>query len=121
MKNAQNTRTLLSLTALLALLTFVTSAASPEPRRTPVSVRVRMQRLLGLSPQQAPPRAELVANSSDSEMLTEDFRFQADRDNWVPAVLLKLIAKPGRLPASHLSSRHGRNAATTHRPPAATD
>ena len=68
----------------LILLSPITTTAQKQP-----SVRVRMGRLLGLSPQKTPPKVEILRTSEEADLVLEDLRFQADHDNWVPAIVVK--------------------------------
>ncbi len=63
------------------------------------SVRVRMSRLLGLAPQKTPPKVEILQTSEDGDVVIEDLRFQADSDNWVPAMVVKPRGAAQKLPA----------------------
>ncbi len=83
-----------SLLLALTLLHTVTTTAQKQP-----SVRVRMERLLGLSPQKTPPKVEILKTSEEGDVVIEDLRFQADADNWVPAMIVKPRAASQKLPA----------------------
>jgi dienelactone hydrolase len=63
------------------------------------SARARMRRLLNLPREAAAPKAEIVRQSADQEMAVEEVRFRADRDAWVPAIVVKPRAAPQPLPA----------------------
>jgi dienelactone hydrolase len=92
-------RGLLNLIALLVLLACVGATVSLKPRPASESVRSRMQRLLGLPQEKAAPKVEVLAHSADSEMIIEDIRYQAAQKMWVPAMVLKPLKAPPRLPA----------------------
>lgn len=83
-----------SLLMALTLLQPVSTTAQKQP-----SVRVRMERLLGLSPQKTPPKVEILQTSEDGDVVIEDLRFQADSDNWVPAMIVKPRNTTQKLPA----------------------
>jgi dienelactone hydrolase len=78
----------------LILLSPITTTAQKQP-----SVRVRMGRLLGLSPQKSPPKVEVLRTSEEADVVLEDLRFQADHDNWVPAIVVKPRNASQKLPA----------------------
>ena len=78
----------------LILLCPITTTAQKQP-----SVRVRMGRLLGLSPQRSPPKVEVLQTSEEADVVLEDLRFQADPDNWVPAIVVKPRKASKKLPA----------------------
>ena len=79
--------------ALILLCTGDTTAQK-QP-----SVRVRMNQLLGLSPQKMPPKVEILHTSEEGDVIIEDLRFQADSDTWVPAMVVKPRGVTRPLPA----------------------
>lgn len=83
-----------SLLVTLVMLDPITSTAQKQP-----SVRVRMERLLGLSPQKTRPQVEVLRTSEEADVVLEDLRFQADHDNWVPAIVVKPRHAAPKLPA----------------------
>ncbi len=83
-----------SLLVALTLLHPITITAQKQP-----SVRVRMQRLLSLSQQKTPPKAEVLRISEEDDVIIEDLRFQADKDNWVTAMVVKPRTATRPLPA----------------------
>jgi dienelactone hydrolase len=90
------TTTLLNLAALIGLLTC--AAETIAQKRDAETVRSRMQRLLELSHEKITPKVELLQKREDEGLAIEDLRFQADRDTWVPAIVVKPIASSQRLP-----------------------
>src|SRR5262245_30358963 len=66
---------------------------------TTESARVRMRRLLSLPQEKAPLAAEVLQKSEDGEVAIEDIRFRAERDVWVPGIVVKPRATSTPLPA----------------------
>ncbi len=83
--------------SLLVTMMLLCAIQTTAQRQT--SVRVRMQRLLGLSPQKTPPKVEILRTSEEGDVVLEDLRFQADSDNWVPAIVVKPRGASQKLPA----------------------
>jgi dienelactone hydrolase len=93
-------RMALELTALLSIgaLPIATFGwQSPGPSQS--SGRARMRRLLHLPPESAAPRVEITQKSEDQDIALEDLKIQADRDNWVPAIVAKPRSASKPLPA----------------------
>src|SRR5262245_39205214 len=93
-----------ALTALLALLvapiaTVGQQRAASAPGASSASGVPRMRRLLHLPQETAPPKVEVLRKSEDQTIALEDIKFQADRDNWVPAIVAKPRAASQPLPA----------------------
>jgi dienelactone hydrolase len=84
----------LSFLVTLMLLEPISTTAQKQ-----ASVRVRMERLLGLLPRKAPPKIEVLRTSEEADVVLEDLRFQADHDNWVPAIVVKPRNASQKLPA----------------------
>jgi dienelactone hydrolase len=59
----------------------------------------RMRRLLNFTRPATPPKVEILGNSGDEVISLEDLKFQADSQNWVPAIVAKPKKATGRLPA----------------------
>ncbi len=83
--------------SMLLLLLLLCPLQTTAQKQT--SVRVRMERLLGLSPQKTPPKVEILRTSEEGDVVIEDLRFQADSDNWVPAMIVKPRVTSQKLPA----------------------
>src|SRR5262249_13962290 len=94
----------LGILALMDLLggstqTFGQRSAVSAPGAAPESGLSRMRRLLNLPQADAAPKVEVLRESGDQEITLEDIKFQADRDNWVPAIVAKPRAASRPLPA----------------------
>ncbi len=89
---------LLGLAALLALFGGFTETISQQ-RAASSSARSRMRRVLHLPQEEAAPKVEVLGKSSDQDIALEDIKFQADRDNWVPAIVAKPRAATQPFPA----------------------
>jgi dienelactone hydrolase len=92
--NAIQIRTLL----ILALLACAPEAIGQQPRAAE-SARARMRRLLSLPPEKSPLAAEVLQESADDEVAIEDVRFKAEKDIWIPAIVVKPLKASQSLPA----------------------
>ncbi|MGH9767607.1 MAG: dienelactone hydrolase family protein, partial [Blastocatellia bacterium] len=66
---------------------------------TPGSAGARMRQLLSLPREKTPVAAEVLQKSDDGALAIEDIRFRAERDVWVPAIVVKPRAASTPLPA----------------------
>jgi len=94
----------LGLIALLALFGGSTKIAGQRRAASgtgasSISGLSRMRQLLNLTQEKAAPKVEVLQKSSDQDIALEDIKFQADRDNWVPAIVAKPRAGAQPLPA----------------------
>ncbi|MGE3434528.1 MAG: dienelactone hydrolase family protein [Blastocatellales bacterium] len=81
------------------LTLLMCAAETIAQHATPQSARVRMRRLLSLPQEKTPLATEVLRKSDDGEFVIEDIRFRAGRDEWVPAIVVKLRAASTALPA----------------------
>src|SRR5215510_7384809 len=94
----------LALAALLALFAIPIATvdgqrAASAPSASSSLGRSRMRQLLHLPQETAAPKVEVLQKSEDQKIALEDIKFQADRDNWVPAIVAKPRAAAQPLPA----------------------
>ncbi len=89
---------LFGLTMLLAIVGGLTAAVGQQ-QTAPGSGVSRMRRLLHLPQEKTAPKVEVLQKSSDQEISLEDIKFQADRENWVPAIVAKPRNAAQPLPA----------------------
>ncbi len=87
------------LAVVSALLISAAGAIGQERRATAESAQSRMRRVLSLPQEKTPLSAEVLQKSADGEMALEDIRFRAERDVWVPAIVVKPLASTQPLPA----------------------
>src|SRR5262245_40341684 len=80
----------------IALLLPVLLIGQSARRGTAVE---RMRELLSLQKDNRPLTPEVLAKSDDGELTIEDLRFNAGKDVWVPAIIVKPRAASNRLPA----------------------
>src|SRR5262245_43429768 len=107
----------LGLIALLALFGGSTKIAGQRRAASgtgasSISGLSRMRQLLNLTQEKAAPKVEVLRKSEDQDITLEDIKFQADRDNWVPAI----VAKPraGAQPLSAIICLPGTNGTRQH-------
>ncbi len=97
---ACNARAVFAGGLILAVLIYPPNITLSQKQRTkPETVRARMQRLLGLSPEKFTPKVEVIQKTEEGDVAIEDLRFQADRETWVPAIVVKPRAASQKLPA----------------------
>jgi len=70
-----------------------------QQRAASIRARSRMRQLLQLPEDNAAPKVEVLQKSAEQDIALEDIKFQADRDNWVPAIVAKPRAATQALPA----------------------
>jgi dienelactone hydrolase len=83
---------------LTALIGLLGNAVAQRPIKQE-TVRSRMQRLLGLSSEKFTSKVEVIRKTEEGEVAIEDLRFQADRETWVPAIVVKPREAAQKLPA----------------------
>jgi dienelactone hydrolase len=86
------------LMALVVLFGGLTETISQQ-RAASVPARSRMRQLLHLPQENTAPKVEVLRKSVEQDIALEDIKFQADRDNWVPAIVAKPRAATQPLPA----------------------
>jgi dienelactone hydrolase len=89
---------MLGLMALVVLFGGLTETISQQ-RAASIPTRSRMRQLLHLTQENAAPKVEILRKSVEQDIALEDIKFQADRDNWVPAIVAKPRAAAQPLPA----------------------
>jgi dienelactone hydrolase len=82
---------------LLLVILLICTAGTPAQKVD--AVGVRMQRLLGLTSEKFTPKVEFIQKTEEGDVVIEDLRFQADRETWVPAIVVKPRAAAQKLPA----------------------
>lgn len=85
--------------SVLLLIALMLLCPAQMTAQKQLAVRVRMERLLGLSPQKTRPQVEVLRTSEEADVVLEDLRFQADNDHWVPAIVVKPRHAAPKLPA----------------------
>ncbi len=63
------------------------------------SVCSRMRSLLGVRVDKSAPGVEVARQGTDGDMVIQDIQFQGDQETWVPALVLKPLVTPEKLPA----------------------
>jgi dienelactone hydrolase len=71
---------------------------SGRPELAPAPV-LKMRRLLDLPREHAPLAPESLHKSDDGEVALEDVRFKAEKEIWIPAIVVKPLKAVGPLPA----------------------
>jgi len=71
---------------------------SGRPELVPEPV-LKMRQLLVLPRERAPLAPETLRKSDDGDVTFEDVRFKAEKDIWVPAIVVKPLKATGPLPA----------------------
>jgi dienelactone hydrolase len=89
---------MLGLATLLAMFGGLTETTGQQ-HADAIPVRSRMRQLLHLPHEKTAPKVEVLQKSEDQGIALEDIKFQADRDNWVPAIVAKPRAASQPLPA----------------------